>query len=160
MTSYGSMTQKLAPLGIYDLEDGTRNALELRVFADELDRLFDTLDEMEREFFIATAQSWGIAMRERFTGKEKSSLPVEKRRELLTIAEYVTGVDPTPQGFEDFVRVCGIEDFTYQEVGSHAKLNLTIREDLDSGEKKLLEERINAYIPAHCTVNIRYNPNT
>lgn len=159
MTSYASMTQKLQPLGIYRLENGTRNALELQVFAAELDCLFDTLDEMEREYFISTAQSWGISTRERFAGKEKSSLSTQKRRELLMIGEYVTGVDPTPQGFEDFVRACGAENFTYYEAGSHARLTLNISDDLDSGEKKLLENRVKAYIPAHCQVSIHYVTN-
>lgn len=156
MTSLESMKQKLGALGIYRLEDGTENALRLSVYAAELDRLFAALDEMLRECFIATAQSWGITNRERFIGKEKNALAPARRRELLITAEHVTGVDGTPQGFEDFVRSCGAQDFTYTEGYSHAKINLIIHDDLDSGTKKLLEERLDAYIPAHCRIDVHY----
>lgn len=158
MTSLDSMKQKLGALGIYRLENGTENALRLSVYAAELDRLFAAFDELLRECFIVTAQSWGIANRERFIGKEKSALTLERRRELLITAEYVTGVDGTPQGFEDFVRSCGAQDFTYAEAYSHARISLIIRDDLDSGTKMLLEERLEAYIPAHCRIEVHYDP--
>ncbi|MEE0875578.1 MAG: hypothetical protein UIH27_19305 [Ruminococcus sp.] len=111
MTSYESMTQKLAPLGLYRLTPGTQTDLELRVYADELDRLFGRLDEITRECFIATAQDWGVAERERFFGKEKTGSSLEVRRELLMTAERETGSDPTPEGCRKFLRSCGAEDF-------------------------------------------------
>lgn len=150
MTSYESMTQKLAPLGLYRLTPGTQTDLELRVYADELDRLFGRLDEMTRECFIATAQDWGITQRERFFGKEKTGLSLEVRRELLLTAERETGSDPTPEGCGDFLRSCGAEDFEINESPSLAKITVTIRGISDGGAQKLIKNRMEAYIPAHC----------
>lgn len=157
MTSLESMVTKLASLRLYDFSEGSEINIELSVFAAELDTAFARLDEMTRECFIETAQSWGISEREKFTGKEKVSLSLEKRRELLKTAQYVTGADFRTPGFEEFVRSCGAQDFTYIEAPSVSKINLTINDDLDSGAKKLLEERLDAYCPAHCKMIIRYS---
>ena len=83
MSSYNSMKSKLIATGLYTLEDSSNTSEELKAFAQELDIIFDTLDEMTREYFIATAQSYGIIERERFIGKERSELPTEQRREML-----------------------------------------------------------------------------
>lgn len=156
MTSLESMTAKLAPLRLYEITEGSEIYTELAVFAAELDAAFAELEVMTRECFIETAQSWGISEREKFTGKEKTALSLEERRELLKTAEYITGADFRTSGFESFVRSCGAQDFTYHEGPSLAKINLIIHDELDSGTKKLLEERMEAYCPANCKIAIRY----
>ena len=85
------MKSKLIATGLYTLEDSSNTSEELKAFAQELDIIFDTLDEMTREYFIATAQSYGIIERERFIGKERSELPTEQRREMLIIQEQMMG---------------------------------------------------------------------
>lgn len=156
MTSYNSMKKKLEPLGIYDIKDGTEINLELKVYADELDRIFDKLNEMTKECFIPTAETYGIINREEFISKEKSNLSLEKRRELLISAEKITGIDATPEGFNEFLRSCGLADFLVRELFTSRRINLIIHDALNNGEKKLLEQRVNAYAPAHIDVNFTY----
>ena len=151
MTGYQSMVSKLAPLRLYNITEHSEIGVELSVIAEEIDAFYEYMDEVLREMFIATAQSWGISGREKFICKEKSDLTLEKRRELLETAGYITGIDNTPSGFEAFVRSCGVQDFTYTEVYQHSRITLTVNDQLDSGTKLMLEERLDAYIPANWT---------
>ena len=156
MTGYQSMVSKLAPLRLYNITEHSEIGVELSVIAEEIDAFYEYMDEVLREMFIATAQSWGISEREKFICKEKSNLTLEKRHELLETAGYITGIDNTPSGFEAFVRSCGVQDFTYTEVYQHSRITLTVNDQLDSGTKLMLEERLDAYIPANCQINIHY----
>lgn len=156
MTSYESMTQKLAPLGLYRLTPGTMTDLELRVYADALDGLFAQLDEMTREYFVVTALDWGLTERERFFGKEKTDLSAETRRSMLLAAESETGADATPAGLERFIRSCGAQDFTVTEHPSVYKITVVVRGISDIGIKKLIRNRLEAYIPAHCKLAISF----
>ena len=85
MTSYESMRSKLLPLGLYRLAQGDVTDSELKAYAEGLDILFDALDEMERESFIPTAQSYGLSEREKFIFKETPELTVEE-----SLTEYKT----------------------------------------------------------------------
>ena len=98
------------------------------------------------------AQAEAILERRRMYSEQE----LEKRRELLETAGYITGIDNTPSGFEAFVRSCGVQDFTYTEVYQHSRITLTVNDQLDSGTKLMLEERLDAYIPANCQINIHY----
>ena len=88
MTGYQSMVSKLAPLRLYNITEHSEIGVELSVIAEEIDAFYEYMDEVLREMFIATAQSWGISEREKFICKEKSNLTLEKRRELLETAGW------------------------------------------------------------------------
>lgn len=47
MESFLSMKQKLLPLGLYELDDNDETVWELKAYAEGLNTLFDTLDELE-----------------------------------------------------------------------------------------------------------------
>ena len=79
------MKNKLVATGLYTADDSSNIAEEISAFAQELDTMFDTLDEMTREYFIVTAESYGITERELFVGKDRSALTTEKLREMLII---------------------------------------------------------------------------
>ena len=87
MDSYTSMVKKLTDTKLYSVRTGGRTYAELKAFAAGLDLLFNELDEMLKEYFIDTAQSYGLTERERFTGAVRDDLSIEKRRELLKIRE-------------------------------------------------------------------------
>ena len=52
------MKQKLMPLGLYDLEGQSEVLCELKAYAEGLDLLFEYIDELFRENYIATAESY------------------------------------------------------------------------------------------------------
>ena len=94
------MRNKLVATGLYTLDSNSNTSEELKAFAQELDVMFDMLDEMTREYFIATSQSYGITERERFIGKERSELPTEQRREMLLVQEQMMGNNCSKDAFE------------------------------------------------------------
>lgn len=78
MNSLDSMTKKLENTKIYAVKPGGRNYAEIKAFSVGLDMIFNELDEMLREYYIDTAQSYGLTERERFTGAVRDDLSIEK----------------------------------------------------------------------------------
>lgn len=100
MSTLDSMIQKLTPLGIYNLKEGSINFAELAAFSQGLDLLRDSLKSLLRENFISTAETYGIENLERMVGSVQDDLPLKKRREMLTQRLSLSTADFTPEGFE------------------------------------------------------------
>ena len=84
MNSFGSMKTKLESTGLYKITDSSNIKAELSAYADGLNAVFDTLEMMEKELFIDTAEDFGITERERFVGKVRDEYSLEKRRNRLS----------------------------------------------------------------------------
>ena len=156
MSSYNSMKTKLSATGLYKLDDSSNTAQELKAFAKELDVMFAMLDEMTRECFIATAQSYGIIERERFIGKERSELPTEQRREMLLIQEQMMGNSCSKGAFELMLRGVGLTDFTITESFATQVVTVTINDVLTAEIKQMLEEKILAEFPSHLDITVTF----
>ena len=108
MESFLSMKQKLLPLGLYELDDNDETVWELKAYAEGLNTLFDTLDELEREYFISTAQSYGLSRRELLFGREMSGQTAQERRDALMYLERTIVGDTTDSGFAEFLENLGL----------------------------------------------------
>ena len=150
------MKSKLIATGLYTLEDSSNTSEELKAFAQELDIIFDTLDEMTREYFIATAQRYGIIERERFIGKERSELPTEQRREMLLIQEQMMGNSCSKGAFELMLKGTGLSDFTITESFATQAVTVTINDVLTAEIKQMIEEKIRAEFPSHLDVTVTF----
>lgn len=73
----------LSPLGIYRLKEGDKVMAELSAYAAGLSLLETRLTELEREAFLLTAESWGLARREQLFDGTGNAVSVEERRERL-----------------------------------------------------------------------------
>ncbi len=155
MDSYNSMKNKLSATGIYLITKRSNISAELKAYASELDKLFETLDEMEREYFIQTAQSYGISEREKFIGKLRDEYTVEKRREMLILQEQSIGLECSREAFEKTLRGCGLSDFTLTEDFAAQSVTVTVRDTLTEPIQKMIEDKINDSFPAH--LNIYFN---
>ena len=156
MSSLNSMMQKLHPLGIYSLDGGSNTLRELAAYAEGLDPLFDSLNEMEREAFVATAETYGLSEREKFIEHEKPQLPVARRRELLTGAEHCLNTDATARGFNQFLSDCGLQNFRVDETPSRYHVSIFINDTLTEGEKSLIGGKIAMAVPSHLNVTVYY----
>lgn len=156
MSSYDSMKNKLLPLGIYSFAEGGVVDKELNAYAAALDPLFDKIDEMTRESFISTAESYGLSEREKFIDREKPQLTAEKRRELLINQEKATACDGTVVGFNRFLSDCGLTDFRVDEFPSRQRVAVYINDDLNEGEKSLIGNKIAQAAPIHLNVQVYY----
>ena len=155
MESFLSMKQKLLPLGLYELDDNDETVWELKAYAEGLNTLFDTLDELEREYFISTAQSYGLSRRELLFGREMSGQTAQERRGALMYLERTIVGDTTDSGFAEFLENLGLSDYTLNVNPGRAVFTINIADQKTDGEKALIEERIRAEVPLYmnCTIN-------
>lgn len=157
MKSLVSMKQKLEPLGLYDLSGSGEVDCELKAYAEGLDTLFDTLDELQRENFIQTAESFGLSRRESFEIRERAELPVQERRDFLMYYERSVTGGLTDSEFEEFLEMIGLTDYTFNVNYSSGSINLAIADSKTDGEKALIEKQIRAEIPTHMRLDITYS---
>lgn len=157
MGSYDSMKEKLNAVGIYSIDENSNISKELSAYSEGLDSLFESLDTMTKEYFIETAEDFGIERREKFLGKERGEYSTEKRREMLMLQEQNMGGKCTPDAFCDILRSCGLTDFTFTELPSTFRLSITINDTLLLEQKKIITERINLEFPLHLLVAINFS---
>ena len=157
MKSLVSMKQKLEPLGLYDLSGSGEVDCELKAYAEGLDTLFDTLDELQRENFIRTAESFGLSRRESFEIRERAELPVQERRDSLMYFERTVMTGLTDSEFAEFLERIGLTDYTLSVNHSRGSMNLSISDSKTDGEKALIEKQIRAEIPTHMRLDISYS---
>ena len=148
------MKSKLAPIGLYSLSQGSAVDCELMAYAEGLDMLFDTLDEMTEEAFIPTATGYGITEREQFSGRKRADLSLEKRREALLAKERSFDPDKSIDGFKKLIESCGVKDYEIEVNQLKCRVDLRIKDELSAGETAMLEESIINTIPIHFTFTI------
>lgn len=147
--SFQSMIKKLSPLEVYDLSEGGIVYAELAAFSVGLDLLKESLNELLREGFISTAESYGIENTERLVGNVRSDLDLDKRREML-IERLSLGVnDFTPAGFKQMLRLMGVEG----EISEYP-FTQRISVGLSSGnytqaQREWIVSQAEALLPAH-----------
>ena len=157
MGSFISMTQKLEPLGLYDISGFSEVDCELKAYAEGLDTLFDTLDELQREYYIPTAQSYGLSRRENFEIRERPDLSLQERRDSLLYYERTVMGKLTESEFNEFLHRIGLNDYTINFNCNRAIIELTIADSLTDGEKALIEKQITAEKPLYMRLDITYS---
>lgn len=156
MDSFTSMKSKLLPLGLYTIEDGSNLYAELKAYAAGLDSVFENLDTMLREYFIDTAQTYGITEREKLIGAQRDEYTLEKRREMLKNTEQTVGLACTCSAFVKILESYGLSDFTMTENFSEQTVSITVADSLSDEEKAWIEERAEADFPSHLKVEFTY----
>lgn len=156
MDSYTSMSKKLTATKIYKVNPGGRNYAELKAFGAGLDLLFSRLDEMLREYFVDTAQSYGLTERERFTGAVRDDLTTQKRRELIKIREQTNEGFCTPQAFNKILTGYGLNSFEIVENPAENALTVKIHDTLSETNKAWVEKMIENDFPAHLEITVEY----
>ena len=63
----------LAPLGVYDLRDGTINGAELYALGIGMDAVSQRLETVERESLTATAEDEGLSRREALFARRRDA---------------------------------------------------------------------------------------
>ncbi len=103
------LQQKLRPLNLYLLNGNTLVDAELKAYAAGLNILATKLETLEKEAFVATAESYGLAFRERLSGRIKDSVDINDRRAMLNYRNSITANDFTKADIERALLACGIE---------------------------------------------------
>lgn len=157
MRSLESMIKKLLPLSVYNLKEGSINYAELSAFSEGLDLLRDTLDELLRESFINTAETWGIENLERLSGSARDDLPLIKRREMLTERLSLSTADFTPKGFEKMLRLLGVEG-EIEEYPEDMRIVINLSgHELATAQREWVVYQAEALLPAHLNFDVVFS---
>ncbi len=157
MRSLESMIKKLLPLSVYNLKEGSINYAELSAFSEGLDLLRDTLDELLRESFINTAETWGIENLERLSGSVRDDLPLIKRREMLTERLSLSTADFTPKGFEKMLRLLGVEG-EIEEYPEDMRIVINLSgHELATAQREWVVYQAEALLPAHLNFDVVFS---
>lgn len=154
MDSFTSMNLKLEPLGIYNLADSTNVCEELKAYAVGIDGLFEELDEMTREYFIDTAETYGITQRETIIGPERTEHTLEKRRQMLKYSEQTMGLSCTKDAFNKLLSSYGLSTFAILERCSEQSIVIHITGKYSTEFKRWLAERVKNDFPTHLVYSI------
>lgn len=157
MTSLESMINKLVPLRLYNLQDGSIVYAELAAFGAGLDILRAELAELERESFIPTAQSYGIEIYEKLTGSIRSEIPIEKRREMLVSRYSMSYGDFTLKGFDKMLKLVGVAGEIEEGPLCNRIIVKVESEEYTAHEKNWIVWQINSMIPAHLDCDVVFS---
>lgn len=98
----------LAPLGVYDLTDGSVSGAELYALGGALDAAGGRLDSVERESLTATAEGEGLLRRETLFARRPAAVTAEERRTAIAALLQIDGDSLTPAAIDRTIRGCGI----------------------------------------------------
>ncbi len=155
-----SMMNKLSPLGIYDLSDGTNIKNELQAYAQALYAHRQNMEELLREAFISSSESYGLEIREKVIGDVKSSYSTEKRREMLTLRKGFNESDFTKESLKKFLRSFGVSDYSIIEVPTQGTISVCVGGSYPDSEAKWIENQIKRILPAHLDAYVYFGGKT
>jgi len=145
------LRELLAPLRIYDLENGA-GAAELDAAGTLMDALLDELLVQERESCPATATDYGLSRYEELLPYTPAYITPEDRRNALHALLRIDGCSFTPTDLQNTVAGCGIEAVVQETdtpftVEVHFPQNRGIPEDFPQ-----IRSRIEQILPCHLEV--------
>lgn len=156
MGYYDYLRALLEPLGAYDLLEGA-GAAELRLLGDELDGVFQSLEELGRELLPLTASAYGLEIYEKLLRTPPAYITEEDRRRAVTALLRIRNGCFTQKMLSDNLAGCGI-NAEVSESGEPMTIqvsfpdNMGIPEGMDS-----LRERIESILPCHLAIKYAFN---
>ena len=110
MSSLNNMIRAMSPIPMYSLKKIAATVYkELQSYAAELDALSEIVDELITECFLSTACDYGLSLYEKLSGKERTDLPLELRREMLIKSQMLGINDNTLDGIYRFFESLGLQ---------------------------------------------------
>lgn len=156
MDSLSSVIQKLEPLGVYNLKPGSNIYWELYAYCKELDRLNTELDEMVKEAFIPTAETYGLTQKEKLYDQGSEGISTALRRSML-IKRFSARDDTfTLKDITVFISGLGIE-FQLTESPKENTVIAEVSKSVYTQEKEsFIKEQIQGVMPAHLNVEVYF----
>ncbi len=149
------MWELMAPLGPYRRQ-GVYTAGELSAEGHALDGVLASLDELEREAMLDTAQSWGLEEVEGLLVHRPVAGTAEKRRAALSALLRISGDSFTAAALNDNLKGCGL-NAVVSETGEAGVVEVRFPDvpgipDGFEQLKKIIED----ILPCHLQVNYVY----
>ena len=156
MSGYGEyLRQLLRPLRVYELE-GTANGGELDAQGAALDGVSDTLEEIQQEMLIATAQGRGLESIEALLARKPVTDDLEMRRAALAALLRIGGDSFTLAAINDNLKGCGVNAVA-SETGTPGRVEVRFP-DVPGVPDGFEEMRaiIESILPAHVEIGYVY----
>ncbi len=98
----------LAPLGVYNLTEGSVNGAELHALGTGLDEIAALLDWTEREGLLTDAEDEGLRRRESLFARRPAAVTTQQRRDAIAALLRIAGDSLTPGTINQTIQGCGI----------------------------------------------------
>ena len=158
MKSFKSMKKKLDSLKLYNLDENSLVNKELSTYAEEFDKVYELLSELERECFIKTATDYGLSLRESHYTSPRVDLSCDDRRKMLLYRLSITSNDFTKEDIEKALFAAGIDGYVIESPNSQ-KLEVNVLDLFDTMvtnyEAKSMAEK---FMPAHLYYTFDFRP--
>jgi len=142
------LKQLLAPLGIYDLEEGI-GAQEIKVLGAQFDEIFSALEEIGREAFAVTAQDYGLKSFEAILPYTPAYITAEDERRAIMALLRIRGGCFSLEMIQNTLGGCGIAASVAQsEKALTVRVGFPMNRGIPEGFD-LLKTRIEEILPCH-----------
>lgn len=154
MRALESMREKLKATGLYTIAKNSAVDCELQAYAVVLDTAQDTLAELERESFVATALEYGISMRETLFGITGSGTAEERRAAILKLGA-VTPNDFTRAAMVRILGIAGLQTEICENTAAN-RLYVNCLGNTDEAARKKALKIANMFLPAHLNAELDF----
>ena len=146
MSEFQRMSDILSATGLYNAERNSLLFAELKAYAEGLDMVFDELEEMLRECFVETAESYGLTMRETWLKRYNPDRTLETRRNAIKSALSVSQSDYTYSGMR---KICDSFNLhgDFNAYTSTMKVTFTCTDTLTNTQKTVLADQMKKFMP-------------
>ncbi len=153
MAEFELMKKHLEDTGLYDIEPSGIVYAELKAYAEGLDIFFDEADELIRECFIPTAESFGLELREALLQRVSLLNTLEGRRNALIKAFSISSEDFTSEGMTKVAESFNASGYFSYDMTQH-KVTFNCLNSISSSDKQLMKAQMERYIPAWSSLEI------
>lgn len=157
MSILANLNKKLSGLEIYNLDDPDSNiALELEVYATELERLTEDTAQMLDECFVESASDYGLSNLEEIFGTARDDLSTESRRQMLLKRMSLNNNDFTLDGIQKALESFNLE-YTISEYPSYNRLVIIADTNYTIAQKEWIKAEVEKIIPSHLEFSLVFN---
>ena len=152
---YDRLRSAHEPIGVY-ADDAYELSAELHAYANELERLYDTLDAILPERFILTAGDRGLSAYEELFGPALAGEDIDVRRERLIRRLTIGGTDFTLSGICRALDSFGLR-YTVAQFPHYYRLNIIADTDYTKAQQAFIRREVEKIIPPHIDFQLVFN---
>lgn len=146
MSEFQIMRDILSSTGIYDVSQGSDLYAEIMAYSEGLNMLFDEVNEMLRECFVSTAESYGLTYRENWIKKYNLDRTVSGRRNSIIKTLSVCQMDYTYSGMSKIKDSFNIHG-NFHAYTSPLKVTFECTDNINNIQKNTIENQMKRFMP-------------
>ena len=156
MSVISDLIKKLQPLNLYSLSKTSNVYFELSVYASELENINSSIDELLKECFVQTAESYGVDNIESIYMSPNINVDIVTRRKRILNRLKINDSDYTVEGIKNAIKSFGGENFEILEYPSENKITINVNDSLSDTHREFIKSEIEKIMPAHNTLIVSF----